>query len=299
MKYRIISVLAIIAITLIIGINITFAKTGTIQNSDYLNLRESATASSKLLTKMPGDAEFEILLEESGWYKVKYNEYVGYVNKEYVKIKEEKINKDVPAKANSKGIINKDVDIYVLPLLNSTKIGNLKVGNEVLVVSIAGKWAYVQTDNISGWIYKENVNGLENTNLEDNNSDDNEQANNETTNNEVANNNTVNNDENITNTQDKNETSPEEVINDGNLKEDIDFPATMYVNVEAVYVRESTSTESEIVTSVGLNTPVTVNGEKGEWYKVNLSDGSGYMMKKYLSNPTFVQASTKFATVPF
>ena len=57
----------------------------------------------------------------------------------------------------------------------------------------------------------------------------------------------------------------------------------MYVNVEAVYVRESTSTESEIVTSVGLNTPVTVNGEKGEWYKVNLSDGSGYMMKKYLS----------------
>ncbi len=283
MKYRIISVLAIIAITLIIGINITFAKTGTIQNSDYLNLRESATASSKLLTKMPGDAEFEILLEESGWYKVKYNEYVGYVNKEYVKIKEEKINKDVPAKANSKGIINKDVDIYVLPLLNSTKIGNLKVGNEVLVVSIAGKWAYVQTDNISGWIYKENVNGLENTNLEDNNSDDNEQANNETTNNEVANNNTVNNDENITNTQDKNETFPEEVINDGNLKEDIDFPATMYVNVEAVYVRESTSTESEIVTSVGLNTPVTVNGEKGEWYKVNLSDGSGYMMKKYLS----------------
>lgn len=283
MKYRIISVLAIIAITLIIGINITFAKTGTIQNSDYLNLRESATASSKLLTKMPEDAEFEILLEESGWYKVKYNEYVGYVNKDYVKIKEEKINKDVPAKANSKGIINKDVDIYVLPLLNSTKIGNLKVGNEVLVVSIAGKWAYVQTDNISGWIYKENVNGLENTNLEDNNSDDNEQANNETTNNEVANNNTVNNDENITNTQDKNETSPEEVINDGNLKEDIDFPATMYVNVEAVYVRESTSTESEIVTSVGLNTPVTVNGEKGEWYKVNLSDGSGYMMKKYLS----------------
>lgn len=283
MKYRIISVLAIIAITLIIGINITFAKTGTIQNSDYLNLRESATASSKLLTKMPGDAEFEILLEESGWYKVKYNEYVGYVNKDYVKIKEEKINKDVPAKANSKGIINKDVDIYVLPLLNSTKIGNLKVGNEVLVVSIAGKWAYVQTDNTSGWIYKENVNGLENTNLEDNNSDDNEQVNNETTNNEVANNNTVNNDENITNTQDKNETSPEEVINDGNLKEDIDFPATMYVNVEAVYVRESTSTESEIVTSVGLNTPVTVNGEKGEWYKVNLSDGSGYMMKKYLS----------------
>lgn len=283
MKYRIISVLAIIAITLIIGINITFAKTGTIQNSDYLNLRESATASSKLLTKMPGDAEFEILSDEGGWYKVKYNEYVGYVNKDYVKIKEGKINRDIPAKANSKGIINKDVDIYVLPLLNSTKIGNLKVGNEVLVVSIAGKWAYVQTDNISGWIYKENVNGLENTNLEDNNSDDNEQANNETTNNEVANNNTVNNDENITNTQDKNETSPEEVINDGNLKEDIDFPATMYVNVEAVYVRESTSTESEIVTSVGLNTPVTVNGEKGEWYKVNLSDGSGYMMKKYLS----------------
>ena len=57
----------------------------------------------------------------------------------------------------------------------------------------------------------------------------------------------------------------------------------MYVNVDAVYIRAQATTSSDIVASVGLNTPVTVNGEDGDWYKVYVTDGSGYMMKKYLS----------------
>ena len=68
-----------------------------------------------------------------------------------------------------------------------------------------------------------------------------------------------------------------------NQEDNSNYPKTMYVNVEAVYIRERPTTESSAVASVGLNTPVTVNGEEGEWYKVHVTDGSGYMMKKYLS----------------
>ena len=57
----------------------------------------------------------------------------------------------------------------------------------------------------------------------------------------------------------------------------------MYVNVEAVYIRAEATTSSEAVASIGLNTPVTVNGEEGDWYRVTVTDGSGYMMKQYLS----------------
>ena len=61
------------------------------------------------------------------------------------------------------------------------------------------------------------------------------------------------------------------------------YPVKMYVNVEAVYVRESATKDSKAVTSIGKGTPVRVTGESGDWYKVEVSDGKGYVMKQFLS----------------
>ena len=57
----------------------------------------------------------------------------------------------------------------------------------------------------------------------------------------------------------------------------------MYVNVEAVNVRSEASATSKIVTSVGKDTPVTVKGKEGDWYKIEVSDGKGYIKADYLS----------------
>lgn len=274
MKKYIFSTLIISVILCLVLTGISLAKTGTIKGSDFLNLRESPSTSANLLTRMPGDASFDILGEEGDWYRVKYNEYTGYVSKQYVNVSNTVVNSDIKPSSNAKGVINKNSDVYVLPLLNSTKLSTVSSGSEVLVISITGKWAYVQNDNISGWIFLSNVNGVE--------------SNDATPSTNVEENNEVNSISNEVNTSENNDEGNTESTNTNSSNESTDenssYPKTMYVNVEAVYVRESATTESEAVASVGLNTPVTVNGEEGEWYKVYVTDGSGYMMKQYLSD---------------
>ncbi len=273
MKKYILKSLVIVMILALFMTGISLAQTGTIKGSDFLNLRESPSTSSNLVVRMPGDASFEILGEEGDWYRVQYQDYTGYVSKQYVEVQSQTANPDIAPAANAKGIVNKNSDVYVLPLLNSTKISSISSGTEVLVVSITGKWAYVQTDTTSGWIFTSNVNGIEGqANSETNQTENNTAPESNTVENEV-NNEPVENSEpqDNTNTEEPTETS------------DNSYPKTMYVNVDAVYIRASTTTESEAVASVGLNTPVTVRGEEGDWYRVYVTDGTGYMMKKYLS----------------
>lgn len=174
MKKNIIKTIIFILVFNIIMISISLAKTGTIQNSDFLNLREKASTSSNLIVKMPGDARFEILKDEGDWYQVKYQNYTGYVNKDYVKVSDDTptttttptetttpTNSNVEPMANAKGTIKKASDVYSLPLLNSIKIGKLSANSEITVISIVGKWAYVQNANISGWVFVSNINGKE------------------------------------------------------------------------------------------------------------------------------------------
>lgn len=287
---KILNILSILIIFYLIFINFSFANTGTLKDTDFLNVRESPSTSSNIVTVLPKNASFEITEEEGDWYKIKYQDYTGYVSKQYVSINENVVNTNIPPIANSNGIINKASKLYILPLLNSTVIENINPNTEILVVSITGKWAYIQTDTTSGWIFTDNINGTDETNIattnnletNDNINNSNSDVNNTiTSNSELDNNAVVNNNvdsQDTNNANDENNTS-----NSGQNENNSNYPKTMYVNVDAVYIRSQATTSSDIVASIGLNTPVTVNGEEGDWYKVNVTDGSGYMMKKYLS----------------
>lgn len=278
---KILNILTLILIAILIMSSITLANTGTVTDSDFLNVRESPSTSSNIVTVLPENASFDILEDQGDWYKIKYQDYTGYVSKQYVSVSENTINSSLPAKANAEGIVNKNSKIYVLPLLNSTVMGTVNSSTKVLVVYIAGKWAYIQTDTISGWVFTDNINGTDETNTADTNNSDNNENNSGVNNNEVDNNNV--DDQNVDSNNDNDNKDNTVNTNNNSNENNSSYPKTMYVNVDAVYIRAKTSTESDIVASVGLNTPVTVNGEEGDWYKVNVTDGSGYMMKKYLS----------------
>ena len=302
---KLLNILSIIIIFTLIMASVSFANTGTLKDTDFLNVRETPSTSSNIVTVLPANASFDIIAEEGDWYQIKYQDYTGYVSKQYVKVSETTANTSIPAKANSNGIINSNSNIYILPLINSTVIGTVNSGSEVLVVSITGKWAYIQTDAASGWVFTNNVNGTEETASETNNNDtssengnsdvvDNNEADNqnnnvgsdENTNNSSSNENSGN-EENANNTdsEENNNSNNEENNSDSNSSANSeDYPKTMYVNVDAVYIRAQATTSSDIVASVGLNTPVTVMGEEGDWYRVSVTDGDGYMMKQYLSD---------------
>ena len=249
-----------------------FALTGTV-NTNELNLRDGASLSSNVITRLNKNEILNIIGEEGDWYKVSYKNYTGYVSKQYLD-KNEDTNQNIDENTTSVEEENKILStatVYALPLLNSTKIGTLEQGKTVTIISQVGNWRYVQTNEIMGWILSSKVE--ESLNSDNNNSNENQVSNeNSTTENNTIENNTTSN-TTTTNNNNTNTTNNEEN----------NYPTTLYVNVEAVNIREEATTSSDVVASIGLNTPVRVTGESGDWYKVEVSDGKGYIMKKYLS----------------
>ena len=53
--------------------------------TDTLNLREKPSTDSDILTLLSNGDSCELLSEEGDWYKIKYNNYTGYITKEYAK----------------------------------------------------------------------------------------------------------------------------------------------------------------------------------------------------------------------
>lgn len=260
-----------------------FALTGTV-NTNELNLRDGASTSSNIITKLNKNETLNIIEETGEWYKVSYKNYTGYVSKQYLD-KNEDTNQNNRENNTSiedgDGKILSAATVYALPLLNSTQIGTLEQGKTVKIISEVGNWRYVQTNEIIGWIL---TNKLEETLNEDENSSNTVENTVVNENNDIAENNSINelisDDNSVNNTIVDNN---EETNNNENNNDENSYPTTLYVNVEAVNIREDATTSSDVVASVGLNTPVRVTGESGDWYKVEVSDGKGYIMKKYLS----------------
>lgn len=63
-------------------------KTGTTEDiSGYLNIRKGPSTSYSTVGKIYPDKTFEIIGKTDGWYKIKYNNTVGFVNSSYVTVK--------------------------------------------------------------------------------------------------------------------------------------------------------------------------------------------------------------------
>lgn len=293
---RLLVSLSIIIMFILIGSTV-LATTGTTNTSD-LNFREKASTSSNIIQKISKGSKVEILDTEGDWYKISYDGKTGYVSKQYVD--EEKVSNNETSSTNVETIdysklnttkTTDKVTLYVLPLLNSTSIDVLSKNDEVKLISVNGDWAYVETKNNYGWVFASKLlsttitmpgNVTENTNMQE-----------EKTQEQV----TENKEENKTEekTEQQVETTKEEKENEvteqattttntvASENEKINYPTTMYVNVEAVNVRSEASATSKIVTSVGKDTPVTVKGKEGDWYKIEVSDGKGYIKADYLS----------------
>ena len=186
--------------------------------------------------------------------------------------------------------IKETTTVYVLPLLNSTKIATIDQNTIIDIISEAGNWCYIQNDDVSGWVMASKITGKK-KNTGDTSAEITNVVNNTVSNNDVKN--EVNVVEQVNDITTPNQTE-NNIVNEVNTtasntvdkktsESNTSYPVKMYVNVEAVYVRESATKDSKAVTSIGKGTPVRVTGESGDWYKVEVSDGKGYVMKQFLS----------------
>ena len=239
-----------------------------------------------------------IVIEEGEWYQISVNNITGYVNKKYIDKKEETVTEDPnkgtvntnPDMINDVSKIKETTTVYVLPLLNSTKIATIDQNTIIDIISEAGNWCYIQNDDVSGWVMASKIKGKK-KNTGDTSAEITNVVNNTVSNNDVKN--EVNVVEQVNDITTPNQTE-NNIVNEVNTtvsntvdkktsESNTSYPVQMYVNVEAVYVREGATKDSKAVTSIGKGTPVRVTGESGDWYKVEVSDGKGYVMKQFLS----------------
>ena len=266
-----------IALLLLASSNI-FAKTVTV-NVDTLKLREkpSTDSDSQTLKLLDYGQKLEYVDEEDDWYKVSLNGTIGYVSKKYTKLdeteenKEEKQEEEQEKEEEQEEIeqeeqeseekikikeykLVKTSNLYILPLINANIIEEVKNESNVKVLSKAGGWAYVETDNAMGWIRQDALG--DSTVVSDDKEPEKEKEENK---------------EEVTEKEEK--TADTEIT-----------PKIMYVNYSSVYVRKGPGTNYDVVESVILNDMVKVTAENGDWYKVEVDKTIGYIAKRLLSN---------------
>lgn len=270
-KFKKVSV-ATIAGLAIFGTTV-FGTTGKVYNtSQGLVLRAEASKTGAPLATIPNDKEFEIVEDLGEWYKVNVDGKEGYLFAEYVEVQNTSSNEtpetnepsgEEPVDSIEVNSTKIETKIYMLPVITSSTIGTIPANTELNVIKILNNWAYVSYENSNGWIrtYNYNVETVETEQPE------------EPTETEPE--------------EEKPEEKPNTTVETNAPVENTDLSFTRgYINESSVNVRKEPSTSSEVITTLLLNTGVTISAQTDEWYKVTYGDYTGYVYKPLISeNP--------------
>lgn len=158
---------------------------------------------------------------------------------------------------NTQILVVEDASLKLVPLINSTEIKSLKANTPVTVLDYANGWYFVNSEDAQGWVRKEKLDTLKQT-------------------------------------QKESENKTEETVAEDTTTE-TEEKTTKYVNVEKANLREKASTDSSTVKSISKNTAVTVVGTEGTWSKVEVDGKTGYILSELLSSDK-VKESTNNTT---
>ncbi|WP_142711535.1 SH3 domain-containing protein [Clostridium perfringens] len=231
-------------------------KTGIVNVSSSLNVREGASTSSKVIGSLSGNTKVTIVGEEGAFYKIEYKGSHGYVAKEYVKDVTENNNSNqgtqtpekpsTPESTEKTGIVNVSSSLNVREgaSTSSKVIGSLSGNTKVTIVGEEGAFYKIEYKGSHGYVAKEYIKDV----TESNNSNQGTQI-------------------------------PEKPSTPENTEK------TGIVNVSSsLNVREGASTSSKVIGSLSGNTKVTILGEEGAFYKIEYKGSHGYVAKEYIKD---------------
>ncbi|XZK88906.1 SH3 domain-containing protein [Clostridium perfringens] len=245
-------------------------KTGVVNVSSSLNVREGAGTSSKVIGSLSGNTKVTIVGEEGAFYKIEYKGSHGYVAKEYVKDVTESNNSNqgtqtpekpsTPESTEKTGIVNVSSSLNVREgaSTSSKVIGSLSGNTKVTIVGEEGAFYKIEYKGSHGYVAKEYVKDV----TENNNSNQGTQT-------------------------------PEKPSTPENTEK------TGIVNVSSsLNVREGSSTSSKVIGSLSGNTKVTIVGEEGAFYKIEYKGSQGYVAKEYIKDVTESNNSNQGTQTP-
>ncbi len=120
--------------------------------SEHLTLRKSASTSAKSLAQIPKDAEFTVLMVETGkkWLKVKYDGKTGYVQAKYVTVGSDDGDRVCTVFCNSALNVREEAGT------DHDVIGSVRSGTSLIVKSkttVGGKtWLEVELGSSKGYV---------------------------------------------------------------------------------------------------------------------------------------------------
>ncbi|ELC8430435.1 SH3 domain-containing protein [Clostridium perfringens] len=245
-------------------------KTGIVNVSSSLNVRSSASTSSKVIGSLSGNSKVTIVGEEGAFYKIEYKGSHGYVAKEYVKDVTESNNSNqgtqtpekpsTPENTEKTGVVNVSSSLNVRNSASTSSkvIGSLSGNSKVTIVGEEGAFYKIEYKGSHGYVAKEYVKDV----TESNNSNQGTQT-------------------------------PEKPSNPESTEK------TGIVNVSSsLNVRSEASTSSKVIGSLSGNTKVTIVGEEGAFYKIEYKGSHGYVAKEYVKDVTESNNSNQGTQTP-
>ena len=225
-------------------------KTGIVNVSSSLNVRNEASTSSKVIGSLSGNTKVTIVGEEGAFYKIEYKGSHGYVAKEYIKDVTESNNSNqgtqtpekpsTPENTEKTGIVNVSSSLNVREgaSTSSKVIGNLSGNTKVTIVGEEGAFYKIEYKGSHGYVAKEYIKDIKD---------------------EVV-------------------TEPEKPSTPENSKKTGVVTASKGLNV-----RKEANTSSQIIGILNSGESVEIIGEENGFYKITYKGQEAYASKNYIN----------------
>ncbi|MCI5727249.1 MAG: SH3 domain-containing protein [Clostridium sp.] len=227
--------------------------TGTVVNiSTTLSVRETSDVLGKELAKLTNGTKLIVIGEEDSWYKIKYENLVGYVYKDYVKVNKENTQiennfESVQERAISKTKgtvtgVNTSLNVRSGASTSASIIGTLKNGAKVDITGESGNWYKINYSGKVGYVSKDYVKK---------------------------------------GTTPQSQPKPEE-----KPQTETKVTGTVTGIKTTLNIRSGASTSASIIGTLKNGAKVEITGESGNWYKINYNGKVGYVYKSYIKKGT-------------
>lgn len=134
-----------------------YTNLGIANVEETLNVRETPSADSSMVGKMPKNAAGEILETLDGWYKIQSGDVTGYVSADYLITGEEAAARAEEVKQTIATVKTPTLHVREEPNTECSILALMPQGEELNVLEDLSGWVKVDLDNTNGFISKDYV----------------------------------------------------------------------------------------------------------------------------------------------